>query len=91
MRTATVAACDRIDDRKSKPSPAAAARFVVPAEALEGMREKLRLEPCPFVRHVQLDRPVTIARGELDRAGPIAQRVVDKVRERLTEASRVAR
>ncbi len=91
MRAPTVAACDRIDDRESEPGPAATARLVVPAEALEGMREELRVEPCPFVGHVQLDRPVSIACGELDRAGPIAERVVDDIRERLTEASRVAR
>ena len=39
---------------------------------------------------MQLDRPVSIACSELDRAGPVAERVVDEIRERLAEASRVA-
>jgi hypothetical protein len=87
---AAVCGRDGCDDGQSQARSSFVAALVGLCEALERPGEKRVRESGPFVAHVQLDRPRSTGRGEVDLTGAMAQRVLDEVGQSVLEARAIA-
>src|SRR4029077_1184106 len=81
----TVRLGDRLRDREAEPGPVARPRLIDSGEALERMRDELRIEARAVGAHVALDLSIWRARIEAEVVASIPERVVDEVAQRLLE------
>ena len=80
---------DGADDRETQASSASLPRSRLAAEPVEGPATELRVHAWAMVRTLIADLAVPAPRVEHDITGPVPDRVVDQVAQRLFEPGAV--
>ena len=81
--------CDQLHDRQPKSRTVRSSNLLGPAETLERAWQEHLVEAAPSIDDVQLDDVIGRVGEEDDVPGPILQRVVHQVVERLLDPGRI--